>query len=264
GFVNFALCVSVGGKPAAAVDVREFSCGNDKRYNCSNPVQIAPFSSTCSAGAMAATNPFDGGTDTVASCDVVLADFVGVEHAALADVCSFPSMTPNSDPSDCVIFNTLKDPCTGVDCSDTNPCTADSCDGSSGQAVCVHVPGGQAAVCRPAAGPCDVDEMCDGMSTSCPPNGFVVGGTICRASAGVCDVAEACTGTSAQCPPDVKSTALCRAAAGPCDVPESCDGTTHDCPPAGFAGAGVLCRAAAGVCDGLQPCTGSSVHCPPA
>src|SRR6266516_1942038 len=71
--------------------------------------------------------------------------------------------------------------------SDGNPCTLDQCDGAT--AACQHPAGNTGAVCRPAAG--------------------------------ACDVAEACTGTSATCPADAKSTAVCRPAAGACDVAES-------------------------------------------
>lgn len=259
-FANYALCVTVSHDPAEAMSVREYSCGDDRPDRCSNAVQIMSFASMCTASAMSGADPFDMSSDTVASCGVDLDDFGGVAVAMLTDTCSFPSEQPNSDPSDCIINAPRVDPCIGVDCNDDNPCSDDACDGSSGQAVCVHTPGGQGIVCRPSAGDCDVAEMCDGLSTSCPNDGFTMGGT-CRAAAGACDLPEVCDGSGAECPRDLKSTDLCRAAAGPCDAPESCDGTSNDCPGDGFI-SGTLCRAAAGVCDVADMCDGSGAQCP--
>src|SRR5262245_30357726 len=98
---------------------------------------------------------------------------LAVLHARLALACT-------SD-ADCVV-----EPC-GV-----------ACDGTGGCVRGVTSPG---AVCRPAAAVCGVTETCDGVSTACPPDGFVEGGTVCRASAGDCDLAETCTGSSPACPP---------------------------------------------------------------
>src|SRR5439155_19044907 len=49
---------------------------------------------------------------------------------------------------------------------------------------------------------CDVAESCNGVSDTCPADGFVVAGTVCRAAASQCDMAETYTGTSAACPSD--------------------------------------------------------------
>src|SRR5439155_12847232 len=57
-------------------------------------------------------------------------------------------------------------PCT----DDANPCSRDECDGTND--ACQHPPGNAGAVCRPAAGPCDVDETCTGTSTTCPADVF--------------------------------------------------------------------------------------------
>ncbi|NVJ05924.1 hypothetical protein HUW63_11855 [Myxococcus sp. AM001] len=58
-------------------------------------------------------------------------------------------------------------------------------------------------VCRPASGPCDVAETCDGAEVECPADGFVAAGVECRPAAQVCDAVELCGGDSAQCPEDV-------------------------------------------------------------
>jgi len=55
--------------------------------------------------------------------------------------------------------------------------------------------------CRPAAGPCDAEDVCDGVSGICT-NTVAPAGTTCRASTGSCDAAEVCTGLGAACPPD--------------------------------------------------------------
>src|SRR5439155_22762545 len=91
----------------------------------------------------------------------------------------------------------------GTACTDDgNPCSRDECDGSNDD--CQHPAGNAGAVCRAAAGDCDVDETCTGTSTACPPDDFTPATTVCRASAGECDPAEHCTGTSASCPADAK------------------------------------------------------------
>ena len=114
-------------------------------------------------------DPFHAGqADTVATCSIDLDDFGGAGIAVLTDTCSYPSMQPNSDPSDCVITPTGKDPCEGVNCADTNPCTVDVCDSSSGSGVCLHRPGGAGLLCRPAAGVCDVPEQILGLSNHVP------------------------------------------------------------------------------------------------
>ena len=108
-------------------------------------------------------------------------------------------------------------------------------------------------VCRPAAGPCDVAETCTGSSAECPLDRFMPPRTECRPAAGVCDAAEHCTGTSATCPGDVKRRDICRPVAGPCDVAESCDGLSNDCPPDRF-------KPAIETCDDGDPCTVGD-HC---
>jgi hypothetical protein len=87
-------------------------------------------------------------------------------------------------------------------------------------------------VCRPSAGPCDVEEKCaaDG---SCPADAFKSLTTTCRPAADCCDVAESCTGNSAACPADgfQPATTICRPSDGSkCDLAESCTGNSASCP----------------------------------
>src|SRR5439155_268176 len=88
----------------------------------------------------------------------------------------------------------------GTRCNDDNPCTGnDVCDTS---ASCLHLPGNEGTMCRPAAGDCDAAESCSGSSASCPPDRWKPAGIQCRAAAGPCDEAELCTGQSRECPAD--------------------------------------------------------------
>jgi hypothetical protein len=73
--------------------------------------------------------------------------------------------------------------------------------GATLDGTCSVIPA--ARVCRPAAGACDVAEVCDGVSTVCPPDAHVDAGAVCRAAAGACDAPESCDGVAAACPPDV-------------------------------------------------------------
>jgi hypothetical protein len=117
-------------------------------------------------------------------------------------------------------------------------------------------------VCRPAAGPCDVVETCDGASLTCPSDAFAAAGSVCRAATGPCDAAETCTGTAASCPPDALSPAgtVCRPAATTCDAPETCTGTSATCPPDVFQPFGTEC-APAQPCSYASTCTGG-LFCP--
>jgi cysteine-rich repeat protein len=173
---------------------------------------------------------------------------------------------------------------------DGNVCTRDVCGG--GGATCQHPAGNAGAVCRAAAGACDVAEVCDGVASTCPADGKST--TVCRPAAGPCDVPESCDGTSDGCPVDafVPSATVCRPSAGECDVAETCTGSSAACPadalvaagtpctddgnvctrdvcgsasagcqhPAGNAG--TVCRAAAGVCDVAEVCDGVASTCP--
>jgi len=85
--------------------------------------------------------------------------------------------------------------CSGLD---------EDCDGAVDEGVCAGVCMGQPAgtICRPAAGPCDVPDLCDGVSPDCAFQSYRPPGTLCRVSIGVCDIEDYCTGTGPDCPPD--------------------------------------------------------------
>src|SRR5882724_8359825 len=147
-------------------------------------------------------------------------------------------------------------------------CCKMNCSFANAGSTCQHPAGNAGAVCRAAAGECDLAETCTGSSASCPttdvkkasgiactddgnpctpcqhPAGNA--GAVCRAAAGECDLVDTCTGTSATCPADVKKSlgTACTADTNPCTL-DQCDGTSNACQhPAGNAGA--TCRAVAG------------------
>lgn len=124
----------------------------------------------------------------------------------------------------------------------------------------VLVPVSAAQVCRAQAGDCDVEEICDGVSPQCPADSKAGNATTCRAAAGLCDQAETCDGVSDTCPADSKkpNTTECRPAAGPCDVAELCDGTTDGC------GADVLVTAGQASTCAPYFCDGAATSCPSA
>ena len=188
----------------------------------------------------------------------------------------------------------------GVDqsCNDNNACTVDSCVPATG---CTNVVGNAGAVCRPAATSCDVAEICDGSSPTCPTDAFQPAATSCSGTSqgGACDndAADHCAGTSSACVDAFQSGSVCRPSTGACDAAETCTGTSGACPIDAFepsttscvgstqGGAcdddaadhcsgddascldaykpdTVTCRPSAGACDAAETCTGSSSTCP--
>jgi hypothetical protein len=136
----------------------------------------------------------------------------------------------------------------------------------SGTCAVDDSPASVGTVCRVAAGPCDVVEICDGVSTACPLDRFKDATEVCGPKAGDCDVEERCTGSSAACPADrfLAKNAVCRAAVSVCDVAEVCDGVSAACPVDVFASVNTPCRASTDgkTCDPPESCTGASNQCP--
>jgi hypothetical protein len=143
-------------------------------------------------------------------------------------------------------------PCSIGDCSEACNEATDRCEAAAG------------AICRPAEGRCDEDEVCDGTSTACPADRRKPAGTVCREATEPCDVAETCSGTSVRCPADgfAPRGTECRPAAGLCDRPEACTGDDPECPIDYLQAAGFTCREADGACDVAEVCDGSSPECP--
>lgn len=173
----------------------------------------------------------------------------------------------------------------GAPCDTGIACERGVIECSSGAPVCVSAGAREAGVvCRPAASPCDVAEMCDGELPLCPVDEFVMTGTPCAGGfcasgrCGPCEPGVACeTGNACEvgrvrCDGDIPvceaaslapAGSLCRASAGVCDVPETCTGDSAVCPADDVAAPGTMCRAGAGACDVGEVCDGASAACPP-
>ena len=87
------------------------------------------------------------------------------------------------------------------DCDDSNVCTDDSCNPTTG---CVHTPGNAGTVCRPSAGDCDVAETCTGTSPTCPADAYEPDDTVCddddACTSGDMCTAGICAGVAVACP----------------------------------------------------------------
>jgi len=184
--------------------------------------------------------------------------------------CSNPPKDDNT-PCDDANACTQTDVCLEGVCSGSNPvpCPAPDlcqnpgvCDEHTG--ACQYTNKDAGTLCRPAAGLCDVAEVCDGTVGRCPDDQFAPPATECRPAADLCDVAEVCDGRGAACPDDqfAPPTTECRPSAGACDVPERCSGTSSACPSDTKLPAGTVCRATAGLCDAPEACDGINPACP--
>lgn len=91
---------------------------------------------------------------------------------------------PCSGPSQCASGFCVNGVCCNQSCSGVcATCASGTCMPQSAQTMC-----------RPAAGPCDVAELCDGVSLDCPPDAMASPGTQCGPN-------RFCDGTSVICPP---------------------------------------------------------------
>jgi hypothetical protein len=106
--VNFAVCVTIGGKPANQLvgSPRVYTCGDGKVDRCTSTyaeVPAADVNTACGTD-LNADDPFHAGEkDTRAICHIDLDDVGGVGTASLVNTCSYPSQQPTSAPSDCVL-----------------------------------------------------------------------------------------------------------------------------------------------------------------
>lgn len=136
GDADYALCVTVGGSPAAYLATRMYRCGPAPLFHgarsdrCTQPTLVT--TPTLSSGAVttpdhnadpfgnpvssvfapshtqgnkcsAKSGSFPCVTDDVVAALVVQLNDINNQAAKLINVCSYPSQEPNSDPSDCVI-----------------------------------------------------------------------------------------------------------------------------------------------------------------
>jgi len=198
-----------------------------------------------------------------ANFEALRARIDALESRTDADGDGFTPAEGDCNDSDPAVFPGAAEVCDGVDndCDSTIDGIAATCPteaGACGTHVClagqcVAQPRASGTVCRMSAGPCDVAETCDGVSTTCPADGLRPGGFVCRAATGDCDVPETCSGASPACPSNQFRPAsfVCRAAVSACDATEPCSGASGTCPADGFLPNGASCAfgAGSGVCQ---------------
>ncbi|UCC56548.1 MAG: hypothetical protein JSU75_01915, partial [Gammaproteobacteria bacterium] len=105
GFIDYAICISVAGNPATlSAGPLIYSCSNAAADKCTQPVPIIPSGATSCSASVQPEDPFSAGDDypddTVGVCTIDVNDIPS--GAVRTNLCSFPSINPNSDPKDCV------------------------------------------------------------------------------------------------------------------------------------------------------------------
>ena len=233
-------CPGVAGQKCSAADTKKPSgtlctddgnvCTTDTCNGSSNSCQhhAGNAGTVCRAGSGDLCDPDETCTGTSATCPADAVQPPTFVCRAAAGECDLDETCPGAAGQPCP-SDAKK--ASGTTCTaDSNPCTLDQCDGST--PACQHPAGNAGAVCRTAAGPCDVAESCTGTSATCPTDGLAPSGRVCRPAAGACDVSESCTGSNPQCPTDAfkPSGTLCRGASTSCDPPENCTGSSASCP----------------------------------
>ena len=209
------------------------------------------------------------GTNVGCPADEVAGTNVLCRSVAADDVCDLPDYCNAIDkacPADQV-----QQP--GYECApavEGKLCdAADTCDGTTSNKKCNPQVQPINTLCRAKDGDCDVQEVCDGVSDSCPDDDVEPDTTVCRPVEGDCDIAENCDGETKDCGTDLVKDAgfVCglKDNTKPCDKDDVCTGSTSDkaC-QVKYTDAGAVCLAAevGNLCDVDDVCTGSSVECP--
>lgn len=131
---------------------------------------------------------------------------------------------------------------------DGNLCTDDWCIAGS----CTHPAGKAGNVCKPANGDCDLEEVCDGITPSCPNDATKPNGTACKDDDLPCTEDKCESGLCVH--PAGNAGTVCRAPTGDCDIGESCTGSSSTCPNDAFAADSTACG------DDGQLCTRDECH----
>lgn len=183
-------------------------------------------------------------------------------------------------------YRLVPDLCAGVDCSDGNDCTADTCDPATG--ACGHVPEGVGVRCGdPTSGICDSADRCDGAGVClanhaeeglvcgqpdgdcefpdtcqlgiCQTNGFKPEGTVCGDPvAGACDAADSCNASGFCLQNFAPDGTSCGDAGSECVIADSC--LAGMCRDSGFAVPGTPCGdPSSGACDAADGCDAAGV-----
>lgn len=100
---NAAMCATVDSRSLKAFNL--YTCGDNRPDRCDSPVAPVtvadPTKTKCYGLDRTAVGPFDS-ADTRVFCDVKLSE-IAATGVALLNTCSYPSASPTSDPSDCVL-----------------------------------------------------------------------------------------------------------------------------------------------------------------
>jgi hypothetical protein len=266
GNANFALCTSIQSNPAVqtAGSPRFYACDNSKALNCGGASAVATAASACAvsnvADVFSAThqngNPCTGGNcttrDTQAQCCVKHADFPNGSTPQLLDVCSYPSASPSSSPTDCI--KTVL--CTAdTDCSKlTDQCNVGTCSSDGVTKHCVATPTTDSASCDDGnactTGDTCANGVCGGTKVSCDDGNACTDDTCNGAGGcnhtdhvGACDDGNACT-TGDTC-----SNGVCDGSTFSCDDKNPCTNDSCD------ATLGCVHAANSASCDDGSACT---------
>src|SRR5437867_3061103 len=180
---------------------------------------------------------------------------------AAAGVCDGAEFCPGNGPT-CTADSVRP---AGTACPDDgNACTLDQCDGTG--VTRQHPPASAGTVCRPAAAPRDVAEVCAGTGRQCPGDSFLSAATECRPAAGACDVAEFCSGNGPTCPLDAKlpNGSLCSdgslCTTGDTCKAGVCSGTPVACPASDQCHLAGTCDPATGTCSSPVAANGTACN----
>ena len=256
GLVDLAICLSVHNN-GEFMNMRLFRCEGDQATDrCFGSVELTPpadgFLTHCCVESNSAVDPFYDAQsskktgdnyplDTLARCQVFLQDFAA-PNIAFVDVCSYPSLQPNSDPSDCILTKFCS---VDSDCAprNDNGCWRGYCDQTLG--VCRSEPLSAGTLCETSGN----ESFCDGKAT-CDGAGTCNRGSPLDCSSHGC-------GTSCQQPTCVEPTVFS------VDTDASCgcepNTTVSDC--TGECGGNSECQS--GTCDsaGVCQCSNLSGSC---
>ena len=110
GLANYSLCASWQGQRVMQSGYpRLYSCNDSRSDRCPGAVPVTISNGSTCALELASDDPFSAGDsfpqDAKAVCSINLDDVGGATQSTLLDVCSYPSVQPNSDPSDCVVIS---------------------------------------------------------------------------------------------------------------------------------------------------------------
>ena len=159
-------------------------------------------------------------------------------------------------------FCTVTDTCNSLgfcdgsarDCSDSNGCTADSCNETLDTCVNDGAAANGSACGNPGSSACDAPDSC--FAGVCQPN-FVAPGTACGSSSDtVCDNPDTCNGTGSCQTNNEPNGTTCGDAGTQCVNQDTCQGGM--CQDNGFKVAGTACGSASDtVCDNPDTCNAS-------